>query len=294
MSEEEQVEKDVDSDKVRADVVFKDVTSKMAQAIGLELLNVELPRLPSTDLIVHVPTGKDLTDTIFDFFAPYDILEFKSENDKFNFYEFLYSLARSLLFFARFELEKDEELLNVFVCARKPDGVIKALRKRKIRVKADAGKPWLLRAKYGTLYIVFIVCRLLPVKEAKYDRWLIFAPTDDAIWQEFVKIAVIEGKRNILDLMRFFRREDLLKMVVKLKKDLDELPLEKRRREDLRVIELLQELIEMYEEDSPELFAKLFSKVKPESLIEGLTFEQRQTLLKLLLEADGKDKTKRT
>jgi hypothetical protein len=94
MSEQEKLELENNIDKTRADVVFKDVTSKIAQAYGLELLNVELPRLPSTDLIIQVSSGKDLNNSIFHFFSVYNILEFKSENDKFNFHEFIYSLAQ--------------------------------------------------------------------------------------------------------------------------------------------------------------------------------------------------------
>src|SRR5215468_11269987 len=96
MSDQSSFEKS--SNPIRPDPLFKTVTREAALAVGLELLDIELPQLLRADLILAVPQGKDLSGTLFDFLAPYSIIEFKSENDRFDAAELAKNLARSLLF----------------------------------------------------------------------------------------------------------------------------------------------------------------------------------------------------
>jgi hypothetical protein len=74
------------SNLLRPDPTFKDIIGQEAIKAGLELLNVEIQQLASLDLALAVPDKTKLPDTMFYFFNDVNLVEFKSENDDFNFW----------------------------------------------------------------------------------------------------------------------------------------------------------------------------------------------------------------
>jgi hypothetical protein len=269
---EEQAQPESKFKQAKPDTVFKEVTGKMAVAVGLDLLNVELPRLPSTDLIVHVPPGSDLSATPFEFLYSYSILEFKSENDPFDEFEFAISLARSLLFYNRFRKAKYQEMLTVFVCARYPDDLKEHFDLEKIKLKPAKKAEWLLQAKYGSLNLAFVICRYLPLEE-KYYRWLIFASSKSAKWKEFVKMMLRMQNQEILDLLTHFRYKELVTMATELKKEETQGTLTK---EDEEIVEALRRLLEAYSYD-PQAIGQFFSKS-----FNNMSTEELDKLIKLI------------
>jgi hypothetical protein len=258
----------------KPDTVFKAVTGKMAQEAQLDLLNVELPRLPSTDLIIHVPQGKDLSATPFEFFAPYNIVEFKSENDPFDEFEFAKSLGRTLLFYDVFKKAKYAEILTVFVCARHPDGVIEHLKVEEIKYEPVEGKPWLITGKFEKLNFVFVLCRELPLEE-KFYRWLIFANSQSTEWKKFVTMLMKEQNLAILDLIGYFRLKELAEMKTKLK-SVEAVP--ELSPEDL---EFMDKLVTSYLSNQ-KLREQFLSRITEEELIDNLTPEQLDKLAELI------------
>jgi hypothetical protein len=276
MSEERQGEKEAKAGRTLPDTVFKKVTGEMAVAAGLDLLNVELPRLPSTDLILYVPEGKDLSATPFDFLFPYSIIEFKSENDTFDEYELSIGLGRSHIFYNRFRKAKYKEILTVYVCARRPDDVIDHLEAEEIGIIGDPEIDWLVRAKIGMLNVAFIICRNLPLEE-KYYKWLIFASSKSAKWKFFVKMMLRTKNYEVIKLLGYFRFKELLNMITELKEEAKTSP----EAPDQELIEIWDKFASLYVDD-PEGFARLLSGFKTEFIVNALKAEQLDEFAKLV------------
>jgi hypothetical protein len=255
----------------KPDTVFKAVTGKMAQEAQLDLLNVELPRLPSTDLIIHVPKGKDLSATPFEFFAPYNIVEFKSENDPFDEFEFAISLARTLLFYNAFKKAKYSEILTVFVCARYPEGVIEHLKTEGIKHEPVVGKPWLITGNFEKLNFVLVLCRDLPLEE-KFYRWLIFASSQSTEWKKFVTMMLKEHNFEVLDLLYYFRPKEVEAVTIELKNAGATAELTE---EDIRAIARLAEIYT----SNQRLVEQFMSHFSLEDRLSGVSDEQLAELL---------------
>jgi hypothetical protein len=294
MSEEITPEEQIDqegSGQIRADALFKELMGEMATAAGLDLLNVELPRLQLTDLIIHIPTGTpNLEDSVFELFLPYTIVEFKSENDKFNQFEFAQILSRTLLFYAKFGKADYDEILTLFVCARYPESLIKHLEANGIKIETDPENAWLLRTVYGTLKIAFVICRLLPLEE-KFFRWLIFAPTDSIKWEEFVKMIVLEDKVEIVDFFEYFRYKEFSEMVTKFETEIKNLDDPEITEVTKKGFESWRRILAYWAEKKPELHKRYVQSLTPEEVVNSFTPEQREALLKLLTEPKNAEKS---
>ena len=69
---------------VLPDALFKLVTRAEALRFGLKLLESEAQYTTRADLITEIPEGLDVSSSMFEFFRPVTVMEFKSENDKFD------------------------------------------------------------------------------------------------------------------------------------------------------------------------------------------------------------------
>lgn len=261
---------------IRPDPMFKDVTRKAALANGLELLDIELPQMLLADLILSVPQGIDLSDTLFDFVAPYSILEFKSENDIFDEYEFARNLARTFLFYSESKQVKYSQILTVFVCSQQPDRVIDHLVAEGTPVRGDPTMPWLLRCKVWSLNIAIIVCRLLPLEKRYYD-WLLFAPADSVKWREFVKMLIRTGDRNMIEQIKKLRLKEFKLMSFDIAEELKGLSPQEQEERKRDWMELIETEFNMLEKWDPEMAGEVVS-----NLLAGLTPEQRKKLIELL------------
>jgi hypothetical protein len=269
-----------ESNPFRPDPMFKSVTRDAALAAGLELLDIELPQLLRADLALAVPQDKDLSGTLFDFLAPYSILEFKSENDTFDRYELAKNLARSLLFFSENKTVEYSQLLTVFVCAQQPDGVLKHLTAEGTPAKSDPNRPWLFRCRIWSLNIAIVVCRLLPI-EKRYYGWFQFAPTNSRKWREFVTILVHNGETAWLEQVKKIRVKEVKLMTLALTEDLKGMTPEEQEEFKKDWINWIEAEIDTIEEIIPggtnELLIKRLTKLSP---------AMRQHMLELLRQTD--------
>jgi hypothetical protein len=105
----EQENKQSDKDQIRPDPMFKDITRQLAKDVGLKLLNIELPQMFRIDMAFSVPEGLDLSNTLFSFFLPFTITEFKSQDDE-----------REVTEFSKMKSEQ-LYLLRTFACPHHPE-----------------------------------------------------------------------------------------------------------------------------------------------------------------------------
>ncbi len=281
------------SNPIRPDPLFKDVTRRAALAAGLELLDIELPQLLRADLVLSVPQGKDLSDTLFDFLLAYSILEFKLENDTLDGSELDKNLARSLLFLSENPQASYSQLLTVFICAERPDSLLEHLKKENLSVTSDQAQPWLLHSQFGPLQIAIVVCRLLPLERKFYD-WLLFAPASSVKWREFVKMLIRNGEKALIEQVKMLRLKEYRLMTMEFTEMLKDLTPEERAEREKDWLDLIEAELIVSEEMNQGALSEVLSRLKPQTLLSGLTPEkiasltpeQRQKLLALLNQPD--------
>jgi hypothetical protein len=290
MSEEQNrpAQPEKETSPIRPDPIFKEITRQAALEAGLQLRNVELPQLLLTDLLLQLPQDKDLSGTLFEFMRGYEqvSLEFKSENDNFNRFEFARTLARSFLFYAEGALADYSQLLTVFVCAKRPTQLLKHLAEIGTKLEKEPSQPWLLRCKIWQLEVVFVVCRLLPL-EKPYYNWLMFAPASSPKWREFVKMLVKNREKDLLDLVRQMRPKEFNRMTINLPELLKDLSPEERAQYEQDLVDLVSSELSRFEKSNPQLVSEIMARLNPKTVIAGMTSQQRQELLKLLSQPDN-------
>ncbi|MEI7557062.1 hypothetical protein [Candidatus Chlorohelix sp.] len=263
-----------DSNLIRPDPMFKEVTTSIAKVVGINQMSIELPQLLRADLILAVPEGKDLSGTLFDFLLPYSIIEFKSTNDDFDRFEFAKNLARTHLFFSQYKKIPYQQLLTVFVCSEQPDTIIDYLKAVETPLESDPATPWLLRCRIWLLEVAIVVCRLLPLQERFYD-WLQFAPATSVKWREFVTLMLLKGEKNQLEVIMKLHLKEFRLMRIDIKEHLKELSPEQRKEYEEELLGFAEDCINDLGELNPQMAKRFISGVKPEIRLAGLTPEQR-------------------
>ncbi len=168
---------DAERENKRPDPRFKELMALAAREAGLENGPTELPvpQSSSSDMLLTIPPGTRLENTIFYFFRLFDVLEFKGWNDpldKENFFKT--QLARIYLWSAQNKLEITD-VLNVIVSARRPEKVLEYSAELGCPFVQTPGREWLWQAQCGWQDVAIVVCSELPI-EPRYAVWLLFAP----------------------------------------------------------------------------------------------------------------------
>lgn len=286
----------------RPDPLFKVLTRLEAEQLGLKAIETEKQFQETTraDLVLVVPPGVDVEGTMFDFFRATNVIEFKSENDPLTLREYLKNETRTTLQFLQSKDLDLDELLNVIVTSRSPDTFLEQAVRRRIFFQPEEGRPWLLRAQVGFQDVAIVVCRDLPLEELYYN-WLVFAPSDSRKWRRYIEILLKENREELLAWVKRIRPKEL-KMVTK---DIMDLAIAegfvppKYSEAELAEMDQLDEEIALLaleyfnKRKKPTLLRKLLSAIepeerlagiKPEELVESLSAEDRQALLKILTE----------
>jgi hypothetical protein len=287
----------------RPDPVFKHVTLGLAQELGLRVDNTEFPQTFRADLILGVPPDrkKALRKTLFEFFRDFNVIEYKSQGDLLDKDGYLTNEIRTALLILKNPEATHENTLNVIVSSRYPQDFFDYMEEKKYKFKSTKSKPWLYRCRVGLQEVRVIVCRDLPF-ERKYYRWLIFVPSDNPKWQEFVKILFKEREEFYLDLLRQMRPKEYYMTIETL--NIDELvselspeeqaerrqDLENVRKAELRLVRRISEALGI---SIVEDIGELIEDLKPEEvtvLVQKLTPEQRQQLIEALLKMQNSPK----
>jgi hypothetical protein len=146
-----------------------------------------------------------------------------------------------------------------------------------------------------------IVCRDLPF-DRKYYRWLIFLPSDNAKWQEFVKILFKENEKFYLELLREMRPKEYYMTietlnVEELVSELSPEEQEERRQDMLELhkaeLRFASKMLKALGVNPAISWAELIQESTPEELrdlVQMLKPEQRQELIEELLKTQNQPK----
>jgi len=294
---------DESENSVFPDPLFKVVTRAQAKNLGLVVEDSELQFTTRADLVLSVPPGVNLEGTLFDFFRPWVMLEFKGENDQLTLPKFIINEVRTSIQFLQNKAEDFTEILNLIVSARRPDAFFKLAKANGINFKRNKERPWLWQAQVGFQTVVVVVCRDLPL-EQRYYEWLIFSPSDNQKWRQCVRALVKEGNYNLLSIVRQLKPKEYNMIsygeFLELIGPKGSLSPEEQARIAEEQIEGEQFALKTLAQTNLEWLAKVLNVLEPEQRLaglepeqrlaglepeqrlEGLTPEQRQQLLELL------------
>ncbi len=282
----------------RPDPVFKLLTRLEAEQYGLQAIETELQYSTRADLILAVPPGLSLADTMFDFFRAVNVIEFKSQNDKFDLREYARNALRTYLQFLQGKDQGFENILNLIISSRQPRTFLRYAEQHGVIFKQEPSKPWLWRKQGGFQEVIILVCRALPL-EQRYYPWLAFAPSNTRKWQNYLVNLFLQGNEPLLEVIRQIRPKEYAEMnqqmQEKLKEALHNPEFLKEIHQPIEVDQTLsaQLLLEAIAEDHPEDLSEVLgvlepeerlSGLKPEERLSGLKPEEREALLKLLTE----------
>ncbi len=111
------------------DPIFKEITRLAAVQAKMEAIETEYQQTFRGDLVLKAPKHKSLVGTLFYFFLMYNIVEFKSENDKFDETELAKLEARARLLITQQIGATYGNTLNVLVCSHKPVKVLNLIKR---------------------------------------------------------------------------------------------------------------------------------------------------------------------
>jgi hypothetical protein len=249
---------------IRADPTFKLITNRLAQEIGLKVIGAELPQTLTADLALEIPPelGARLKNSLFNFLEGYQyaIVEFKGQNDQFTLPKFLANLARTALFCLKHEEVAVKKVLNLYVCSQYPDGILGLANTpgEKGLFTNPPGRNWLWHASFFFQEIMIVVCRDLPVEPIYYD-WLVFAPADSKKWREFVKTAIREGRRDIIEILIRLRPKELRAMTINVDEILEQLDPHEREQLEAYYAELIAAWLPMFTAKNPDELVKILA-----------------------------------
>ena len=267
----------------RLEPFFKSITILNSERVGLTNEPTERTYTPRADLILSVPPAVSVENTLFDFFARVNVIEFKSQNDKFNLREYVRNELRTGLRFLD-EPEADlEDFLNVIITARLPSAFLAYAASRKVIFQAQSGRPWLYLAQVGLQNVAIVVCRLLPL-EPRFYPWLAFAPSASVSWRNYILQLIEENNQQYLGLARevypeevkMLTDEEFDKRLHDILNDPANQNIGLKRDPALNAVVALEEV----DQDAPEQLGEVLSILKPEQRLAGLKPEERLSGLK--------------
>lgn len=277
------------------DPVFKEVTRQEAEQVGIEAIETEFQHSLRADLVLKVPPNTNLEGTMFDFFRPFNVVEFKSRNDFFDLAEFAKTEARSRLLIIQKIGATYDNTAVVIVCAREPKGVLSYIKKRNYKVVTSEERPWLIEAQVGLVQTFFVICHKLPF-EKRYYSWLMFTSPDNKRWPELIKKLLEQNASTTLRrIYELYPKEFAMFQIS------DERMLElinsrgpkSRKKYKQDWLEAIQMLVQDWRKHGDlEEIEGLGKTLTPEEYTASLDQEKRQQLLKLLLEQEKQSQLK--
>lgn len=270
----------------RADPTFKKVTSELATQTGLRLTATELAQALLADMVLelaNLSTSTTLENTLFSFLAgmQYAITDFKGQGDPLTLAKFHVNAARTSLFCSKHPEVPVQQVLNLIVSSRFPQDVLGIFNKpgQPPTLVNPPGMSWLWRGSFPTQEVAIVVCRDLPL-EPRFYNWLAFAPADSESWRNLVRLALKEGRRDLIDLFRSMRPKEFKAMAtIDYLKDLDP---QERKRINMELSETISEDLTRLASEAPEAFQRAVAGVDLEKFLEALSPEQRAKFIRLL------------
>jgi hypothetical protein len=255
----------------RPDPAFKQVLTDVARKVGLKRgpTELQISQTTSSDMLLLVPSGTDVRNSLFEFFRAVNIIEFKSANDLLTLETLNIQLARLYLLLAENKDYQFETTLNIIVSARYPSEVFRYCAARGYTFKSERTKGWLYRANLGLQDVVVVVCEYLPL-EPLYLNWLIFAAADGETWREAILLAVKEHRLEILKLAREMHPKEYEAMGSKIKLLFEQYSPQERERLKRDWFEVLKDVLPQMGREEPRDLGELLAEVEPKTLGQAL------------------------
>ena len=271
--------------------------TKLALDAGLDSGPTELQIQRSTlaDLLLIVAALISLVGTAIDFFRKVNIIEFKSDTDRFDKEAFSTQVGRVNIWYGRNSKIADfADILNVIILARYQPEVFDFAQERNCPFEMVNGQDWLWTSRQGLQDVVIVICERLPI-EPRYFDWLLFIPAKSEKWERFVDSLLEQRDWERLLFLKMLRSKEFAMFLP----DIDEVlaqyspeQLEKAQEDWAWVTERwLPKTIKT----RPALIQQVLGSLLPEERVVGLTPEEEMAVVKLLLEkqrTDNPDKDK--
>lgn len=258
--------------KSRPDPAFRYITSRIADRLGVKLIEAKLPQTLLADFILNVPEDVSVQETLFDFFRTFNVIEFKGQDDQFDELEFVKNEVRTGLVFLQNSDTTFENMLNLIVSSRYPQRFFDFMQARGLNFKPDSGRNWLQRCRVGLQEVVVVVCNLLPLEE-KYADWLLFAAADTKHWREAMRLLAQKRNWELLEQAERLRPKEFAQM----KTEFDEVLSQYDAKEQAR---LRADWLEAFKITLPDMLKRTPEDV--DEVLASLSPEQLQMLQQLI------------
>ncbi len=263
----------------RPDPVFKLLTRQEAERHGLQLGETEVQYSTLADLVLLVPPEASLQNTMFDFFRPVNVLEFKSQGDQLDLKEYIRNQIRTDIQFLRGKELEYRNVLNVIVSSRRPKSFLEYASQVGVAFTPEIGKPWLLRGQVGFQAVAIVICSELPLEE-RYYQWLVFAPTDTLKWRNYVIALFRKQNQELLRYIKTMRPKEYSMInseaeIVELLKAEGFITAEYEAWVEQELMEATRRTWPRISKQHPEVINELLSQLPPEERLAGLDPEQR-------------------
>jgi hypothetical protein len=250
------------------DAVYKQILQRFFQKRGISITTeVEVGRLPRTIDIAIVCSQEEsqrlALASPFTFFAQYNLLEFKSSSDPLTSAEYKHIIARAYLYMAEVGIDNLSRLTVCAVTAGKP---IKTLTQLPELVKFSNVSQALYKSEYFPFYVLVIA--ELAIEEQNYPL-LLFSKGRKR--KAFLKELVRKRAMEYLRLAYQLYPEDVTE-VFSMSKDYP----------------TLEENIQFIIKDLG--LERLLKHTHPQEIAQAIPTEQKETVLRLLLEQIGSEK----
>jgi len=258
------------------DPIFKEITRLVAVQAKMEAIETEYQQTFRGDLVLKASKRRSLMGTLFDFFLIYNIVEFKSENDKFDATELAKLEARARLLIAQHIGATYGNTLNVVVCSHKPVKVLNLI--KRLGYQMLQVTPWLILCKCGLVEIMIVTCHQLPF-EKRYYPWLVFTPSDNKRWREVIQLFLEQEQYQYLAAMRSIRVKEFAMLdlsSIQWENIISHLSPEKRAQLENEQEEASEEFFKIMQRTGrKDRINNVLSTLAPEDRVAGLAPEDR-------------------
>lgn len=251
----------------RPDPLFKELIREVALETGLQIHQTELSQFTRVDLVLAVPAQISLENTLFDFFRPLNVVEFKSENDPLNIDEFIKNAVRVYLVYLQEPLVTFERLLNVIITARQPREFLKTAPQEGCPFVRNKDRPWLYEGRFGFQEVRIVNCEKLPI-EKRYFPWLLFAPAKSRKWRDYIVELERQNNKPLLQAARVMRPKEYAMVLKDIERLLDATELSPAEFEQLERdrLDAIKILLKGKKARRRRLLAQILGELDPEEL----------------------------
>ena len=246
---------------------FKYITELVAAPLGIEII------LPAQSLLLNVPNGLNLDESLFSFLKPNNLLTFNSDLNQ---SVLSINLLQTLTYLAENAKIIPDNMLSVVVTAYRPRLFLRYALERGVVFSRQ--EPWLWQGKVGFQEAAIVVCCDLPIRPAYYG-WLAFAPPDSRKWLHYLA-QLLTNKESQATFLQIAQKLHPMEYT-SVEKSFEQAVADKLNEPEFN--ELLEEdriqrtayLLETLSHEQPDSLANVLANLKPIERLAGLTVEER-------------------